>query len=154
MRRRYQHGIIAAPGTTGEYLLSWLDGLRRSKQVRPNTLRGYESHVRRHFVPAFGSVPLERLRLSHVAAAFDRIDKANAEIVAARESDDPAVRKSVAGKRPAARARRRVGGRTPGSPTGSNVSTRPAANWRARATRSVSAAASLCTGEPRCARRR
>jgi integrase len=99
IRRRYQHGIIAAPGTTEEYLLSWLDGLRRSKRVRANTLRGYESHVHRIFIPAFGSIPLERLRLSHVAAAFDRIDQANAEILAAQTSADPAVRKSVAGRR-------------------------------------------------------
>lgn len=91
---------MAAPGTTGEYLLNWIDGLRRSQRVRENTLRGYESHMRRIFIPAFGHVPLDRLRVSHVARAFDAIDEENARILAARASDDPAVRKSAAGRRP------------------------------------------------------
>jgi integrase len=50
-------------------------------------------------MPAFGTVPLDRLRVSHVSRAFDLIEERNAEIAAARASDDPDVVASVRGKR-------------------------------------------------------
>ena len=101
LRRRYRHGAAFETGTTGEYLLGWLEERRRAQDVTSNTLRGYESHIRRVFLPAFGDVPLDKLRAAHVGAAFDAVDTENARIAAGRASDDPAIRKSVAGKRPA-----------------------------------------------------
>lgn len=99
MRRRYQHGTSFEAGTTGEYLVAWLDGRERAGDLSRNTVRGYRSHIKRLFLPAFGHVPLDRLRPSHIAAMFDGIAVENARIGAAHSSDDPAVRKSVAGKR-------------------------------------------------------
>ena len=100
LRRRYRHGASFTPGTTGEYLLSWIADRRRAGDISRRTLSGYESHVRRIFLPAFGEVPLDKLRVSNVAEAFTAIDQENARIEVARASEDPAVRKSVAGKRP------------------------------------------------------
>ncbi len=99
LQRRYRHGASFTPGTTGDYLLSWLADRRRAGDISRRTLAGYESHIRRVFLPAFGDIPLDKLRVSHVAAAFAAIDQENARIEAARASSDPAVRKSVAGKR-------------------------------------------------------
>ena len=98
MRRRYRHGTVFEAGTTGEYLLSWLDA--RKQDLSRRTLAGYESHIRRVFLPAFGDVPLSKLRAAHVSQAFAAIDARNAEIIAARSSDDPEVRASVRGERP------------------------------------------------------
>jgi hypothetical protein len=100
LRRRYRHGASFTPGTTGEYLLSWIADRRRAGDISRRTLSGYESHIRQIFLPAFGEVPLDRLRVSNVAEAFTAIDQGNDRIEAARASKDPAVRKSVAGKRP------------------------------------------------------
>lgn len=97
LRRRHRHGAPFSAGTTGEYLLGWLAS--REQDLTSRTLASYESHVRRIFLPAFGDVPLGRLRQSHIVQAFAGIDARNAEIVAARASSDPAVRASVAGVR-------------------------------------------------------
>jgi integrase len=97
MKRRYRHGTVFEAGSTGDYLLSWLDA--RKQDLSSRTLTGYESHIRRVFLSAFGDVPLSKLRQSHVVKAFLRIDARNAEITAARASEDPAVRASVAGER-------------------------------------------------------
>jgi integrase len=99
LRRRYRHGASFTPGMTGEYLLAWIEDRRRAGDISRRTLSAYESHIRRIFLPAFGEVPLDKLRVSHVAAAFTAIDQENARIEAARASGDPAVRKSVAGRR-------------------------------------------------------
>src|ERR1019366_7919959 len=77
----------------------WIADRRRAGDISRRTLSGYESHIQRIFLPAFGEVPLDKLRVSHVAAAFAAIDQENARIEAAKASDDPAVRKSVAGRR-------------------------------------------------------
>lgn len=98
--RRYRVGAAYAPGTTGEYLLAWIAERERAGDITRRTVKGYRAHIRRHFLPAFGDVPLDKLRLQHVARAFDAIDAENARIVAARASEDPAVRRSVAGMRP------------------------------------------------------
>lgn len=44
VRRRYQAGAAFQPGTTGEFLLSWLEQRRTAGNAKRNTLRGYESH--------------------------------------------------------------------------------------------------------------
>jgi integrase len=63
------------------------------------TLRGYWSHIKRLFLPAFGHVPLDKLRgPAHINTMFDGVAE-NARIRAAKASDDPAVQKTVAGKR-------------------------------------------------------
>jgi integrase len=66
MRRRYQVGAAFRPGTTGEFLLSWLEARRAAGKIKRNTLRGYESHIRRVFLPAIGAISLDKLRPSHV----------------------------------------------------------------------------------------
>jgi integrase len=99
LRRRYRHGASFSAGTTGEYLLSWLADRKRAGDISKRTLTGYESHIVRIFLPAFGDEPLDKLRVSHVIGAFEAIDRENERIAAARQSADPVVRKSVAGKR-------------------------------------------------------
>ena len=66
VRRRYHAGAAFQPGTTGEFLLSWLEQRRTAENAKRNTLRGYESHIRRVFLPAIGAIPLDKLRPSHV----------------------------------------------------------------------------------------
>ncbi len=51
--------------TTSEYLQQWLTN-QASISIRPSTYRGYESIIRYHFTPAFGSIPLKELRPFHV----------------------------------------------------------------------------------------
>lgn len=99
VRRRYQHGASFAAGTTGEYLTAWLEGHRRARDIKANTIRTYDGHIRKYLLPALGPVQLDRLRVRHIDAMYAGIDAENARIVAARASDDPSVRASVAGKR-------------------------------------------------------
>jgi len=94
--RRYRVGAAYATGTTGQYLLEWIAERRRAADLPRRTLVAYEAHIRRHFLPSFG----DKLRLQHVARAFDAIDQANNSLLAAKASEDPAVRATVAGRRP------------------------------------------------------
>jgi len=99
IRRRYQHGTAFEAGTTGEYLQSWLAGRERAGDISRNTLRGYRSHIDRLFLPAFGAVPLDQLKVSHINRMLDAIDAENNRIREGRASSDPDVRRSVAGRR-------------------------------------------------------
>jgi integrase len=60
-------GEIVSPSrrTVGELLVEWLDQHARS-HVRPDTLIDYESTVRVHLVPAFGTVPMQKLTTARV----------------------------------------------------------------------------------------
>lgn len=97
VRRRIRADIALdqAP-TVGEYLTSWLAHL----SIDPNTIRGYESHVRVHLIPHLGHILLEALRPRHIKAMFAAIEARNREIVEAKASDDPDMRASVRGIRP------------------------------------------------------
>ena len=46
--------------TFGDYLERWLEST--SATVRPTTVRGYTSMIRKHFIPALGHIPLAKLR--------------------------------------------------------------------------------------------
>jgi integrase len=99
MARRSRHGAAFSAGTAGEYLLGWIEAGRRAGDLTTRTIRGYDTHIRLYFLPAFGDVPLDKLRLAHVEKAFALIDAENDRIAAAQASDDPAVRASVRGQR-------------------------------------------------------
>jgi integrase len=51
--------------TTGEFLTYWLEHIVRGTR-RPSTYSTYITHVRKHFIPAFGDVPLRSLAPEHV----------------------------------------------------------------------------------------
>jgi hypothetical protein len=88
-------------GTTGEYLRAWLGRHEQAGDWSANTVHNCGRTVDRLFIPAYGDVPLDKLRASHVLAMLAWIDAANDRIEAARASDDADVRKSVAGLRTA-----------------------------------------------------
>lgn len=103
--RRFAAGGTFRPGTTGDYLITWL--ARHMKRWAPTTGHGYERAVHRLFLPAFGEIPLDRLRRSHVLAVLDSLDAEAERIRAAKASQDPQVRRSVAGLRPPGAATKR-----------------------------------------------
>jgi integrase len=107
IRRRYAEGIAFKPGTTGEYLLQWLDKHRANEDWSETTLLSYERTVHRLFLKSFGEVPLDKLRTKHVLDMLGAVDAEADRIAAARMSDDPEVRASVAGRRPTSRATKR-----------------------------------------------
>src|SRR5262249_61069213 len=97
MRRRYAAGqAINATMTVGEWLDQWLAGRRT---IRKSTRRSYEAHVRRYLKPHLGHLPIDRLRVVHIAAMFDAIDADNEFIRAARACGDPKQRAAVKGRR-------------------------------------------------------
>lgn len=101
IRRRYATGAAFAPGETGAYLLAWLGEHEQAGHWTASTVRSYRAIAERLFLPAFGTVPLDRLNAKHILDVFEEIDAESARIAAARLSPDPKVRASVAGKRPA-----------------------------------------------------
>lgn len=101
IRRRYQDGAAFRPGTAGDYLTGWIAKHEEADDWSATTQLSYKSAVRRLFLPAFGDVPLDKLRTSHVLGMLAAIDAENERILAAKASPDPEVRKSVAGVRPA-----------------------------------------------------
>jgi integrase len=107
IRRRYAEGIAFKPGTAGEYLLRWLDKHRANEDWSETTLLSYDRTVRRLFLPAFGDVPLDKLRSKHILDMLGAVDAESERITAARTSEDPEVRASVAGRRPTSQATKR-----------------------------------------------
>ena len=107
IRRRYSEGAAFRPGTAGEYLTGWLARHSGSGDWSATTQLSYASAVRRLFLPAFGDVPLDKLRTSHVLAMLAAVDAENERILAAKASPDPAVRATVAGVRPASLSTKR-----------------------------------------------
>ncbi|MFI9644632.1 tyrosine-type recombinase/integrase [Micromonospora sp. NPDC051925] len=96
--RRVRAGLPATATTTvGEYLHQWLASRRG---IEPATVLGYASHIRIHFVPHLGAIPLVKLRVEHIEAMFTAIADRNTAIEVARQSDDAAIRASVRGQRP------------------------------------------------------
>lgn len=101
IRRRYATGAAFEPGSTGEYLTAWLARHEKAADWSPSTLHEYRRIVNARLIPHLGEVPLAKLSADHIWKMFEKVDEKNAEIAAARASDDPAVRKLAAGKRPA-----------------------------------------------------
>lgn len=99
LHRKYRAGQPLQAITFGEFWTQWMERRRRLGDVRKTTLRGYESHYRVHLRGVLENVRMDRLFLPVVEQVFVRIDERNAEIAAARESPDPAVRASVRGER-------------------------------------------------------
>ncbi len=97
MRRRYAAGqAIDATMTVGQWLDEWLAGRRK---IRKSTRRSYEAHIRLYLRPHLGHLPIDRLRVVHIAAMFDAIDADNEFIRAARASGDAKQREAVKGRR-------------------------------------------------------
>lgn len=61
--------VTASPSVTA-WLEAWLDGVAR-KRIRPTTLRGYRSVVRRQIIPSIGNIRLERLTPAHIRKMHD-----------------------------------------------------------------------------------
>ena len=90
------HDPAIGPPTTGEWLEEWLAA---KKKLRPATVRSYQSHISLYYAPRIGHIPVDRLRVTDLAAVFDYIDDLNDAITAARASGDPALRNAVKGRR-------------------------------------------------------
>lgn len=57
--------------TVGEYLFWWLEHYARASTA-PRTFESYEMIVRRHLVPALGSVPLQKLQPVQIQAYYTK----------------------------------------------------------------------------------
>lgn len=55
---------------TGEYLETWLDGLR----LAPSTVASYRKNIRLHVVPDIGAVPLASLTSQRLAALYRQLE--------------------------------------------------------------------------------
>ncbi|GAA2216473.1 hypothetical protein GCM10009850_119420 [Nonomuraea monospora] len=86
--------------TFGEYWTTWVERHRRLKDVRKSTLTHYITHHDVHFGEVLDEVRLDRIFVPTIEKVFSRIDEKNAQILAARRSDDPDIRNSVRGKGP------------------------------------------------------
>jgi hypothetical protein len=96
LARHLRSGVPnAASVTLGEYLSWWII----NRQIDDHTRINYASHVRVHLVPHLGHVAVQVLNATHIEAMFGRMRQRNAEILAARDSDDPMVRGSIKGER-------------------------------------------------------
>lgn len=65
--------------TVEQWLREWLAG---KKDLRATTRRCYESHLRLYLIPYLGKVRLDRLRVAHLNAMFQKIEERNEEIAA------------------------------------------------------------------------
>ncbi|GAA4595871.1 tyrosine-type recombinase/integrase [Actinoplanes octamycinicus] len=103
VRQRLRSGspLTGAPTLT-EYLTDWI----KVVEVDDNTRRTYASHITVHLIPVLGDVPLDQLRPHHIYTLIRTITDRNEELLAKRNSPDPAVRRSVAGRRPTGAATR------------------------------------------------
>jgi integrase len=95
-RRLSSDSPLTGVPTLAEYLPTWLKDL----EVDESTRYGYGSIVRNHLIPYLGEVVLDQLRPHHVLLLIRRMKERNDEIIAARNSPDPDVRRSVAGISP------------------------------------------------------
>lgn len=67
-------GTLLAPDTTtvGELLDKWLE-VAVPRSVKPEQIVNYEGTIRNHLKPAFGSVPVRKLRVEQVESLFARM---------------------------------------------------------------------------------
>jgi len=69
-----EHRVKAANApTVAAFLADWLE--RRKSKLRPPTYMAYECHVRRHIVPAIGSVRLDALRPEDIDRLHARLGR-------------------------------------------------------------------------------
>ena len=98
LARRINAGVPATTTTTvADYLTMWL---HRRAGLAEHTMRSYADHIRLYLIPHLGQIGLRDLREHHVEAMFAALHRRNAQITAARGSDDPAVRATATGVRP------------------------------------------------------
>jgi integrase len=90
------HDPAVGPPTVGEWLEEWLAA---KKRLRRATVRSYQGHISLYWAPRIGHIPIDRLRVTDVAAVFDYIDDLNDAVTRARASGDPALRAAVKGRR-------------------------------------------------------
>ncbi|MBB6551885.1 hypothetical protein ABT362_56635 [Nonomuraea rubra] len=100
MRRKFQTGQPLRSLTFGEHWSRWVERRRRLKDVCKSTPTHYITHHDVHFGAVLDEVPLDRIFVPTIERVFSGIEEKNAEILAARRSDDPEIRASVRGKRP------------------------------------------------------
>ncbi len=82
--------------TVGEWLDSWIT---TRKKIRGGTRISYQSHITNWLKPHLGRYRLDALTVEHISRMFDAIAERNDTITAAKDSDDPEVRKSAHGLR-------------------------------------------------------
>lgn len=68
--------------TVGAYLTAWLETCR--SQVRPHTLKAYDSHARVHLIPSLGGIRLLDLAPHHVSLMLARVVEAGCSPTTAR----------------------------------------------------------------------
>ncbi|MFD5427447.1 tyrosine-type recombinase/integrase [Streptomyces sp. NPDC127084] len=105
---------VLSNATVGEDLEAWL---KRKKSLARTTVHGYEEHVKNYLILHLGHVKRRDLKLRHVEAMYDAIERENAErlihharIVELEEARDTAHTAWVraAGKQQERRAARRA----------------------------------------------
>ncbi|MFC5832783.1 hypothetical protein [Nonomuraea insulae] len=99
LRRKFNTGQPLQSMTFGEYWNTWVDRHRRLKDLRKTTLRAYIMHHDVHVSEILDQVRLDRIFAGTVERVFTHIDEKNADIMAARKSDDLETRRSMRHKR-------------------------------------------------------
>lgn len=100
LHRKYRAGQPLQTMTFGEYWATWRARREKLKDIRESTLISYTSHWDVHIREVLEGARMDRLFAPTVERVFSRIDEKNAELLVARTSSDPEVRRSVRGKRP------------------------------------------------------
>ncbi|WP_063734358.1 tyrosine-type recombinase/integrase [Streptomyces sp. RTd22] len=105
---------VLSNATVGEDLRHWL---KRKKSLARTTLHGYEEHVTLYLEPHLGHIKRRDLKLRHIEAMYDAIERENAErllhhakVVELQEARDAAHTAWIrtAGKKTARRLTRRL----------------------------------------------
>lgn len=75
LKRDIEHGVDLSQESlrTSEYIETWLESERDS--LRPSTLKGYESYIRRHIIPNLGHLRLKDLSATHVNKMLNEMGK-------------------------------------------------------------------------------
>lgn len=87
---------LGAMPTVGEWLTSWIT---TRKKIREGTRIAYQFHITNWLIPHLGHYRLDALTVDHISRMFDAMAERNDTITAAKDSDDPEVRKTVHGLR-------------------------------------------------------
>lgn len=78
--------------TVAEWLTQWLDG---KGTIAKGTKRIYASHIDNYLIPHLGTIPLDKLRVSHLQAMFTAIAD-EAEIIPAENAARRAMKEAAA----------------------------------------------------------
>jgi len=79
-----------------DYLPRWLAARRG---LSPKTICSYSDHIRLYLIPHLGDCTVEELQPEDIEAMYTALEARNADILAARNHTDPAVRFTVRGVR-------------------------------------------------------